>query len=442
MNEPLNFVRSGPRGATPVVLLHSAGLDLTWWDRQLGALTNYDVMALDLPGHGRSSAPAEQITIDRMALAVATCVRQETDRPVHLIGLSVGGVIAQWIALEHPDLVASLVLIDTSSRFAPTGQKAMRRRARVVRERGMAAVIDDLFSHWLLPETLAERPDLFDRGTKSLLADDPAGHAALWETIADFDVTGRLHDITAPTLVLVGEHDSTSPVSSAEALRDGIAGARLEVVPGAAHLSPIERPEVVNAIVTGFLETQSTSKALDTSPGPRVPLIDPATLSGTRREQYDRFPSNLTRTLLLLDERLGSALPEDANALRASSLDPRLREAVILRVAGHHRSAHERLQHLDQARQLGWVNDQIESIWTGGEAGLPDDTVAVLRLVDAVVAAPVVQDDVFDAARVVLDDRDIVTLIALVGHYMSVARLVGVLRVPLDEHADSWAHEH
>lgn len=174
----------------------------------------------------------------------------------------------------------------------------------------------------------------------------------------------------------------------------------------------------------------------------RIPLVDPDRLTGERRAQYDRFPSNLTRTLLLLDDRLAGALPEDANAIRASALDPALREAAILRVAALSSSAYERMQHLDQARKVGWSDDDIAAIEAGRLDSLADGVAAALRLVDAVVAGPTVDDSVFDTASKALDHRDLVTLIVLVGHYMMVARLTGVLEVELDAHADSWTHEH
>ena len=173
----------------------------------------------------------------------------------------------------------------------------------------------------------------------------------------------------------------------------------------------------------------------------RIPLTDPATLTGERRAQYDRFPSNLTRTLLLLDDRLARALPETANALRDSSLDPAWREAVILRVAATQHSAYERMQHLGQAGKLGWTGAQIQAIEGGDLAAVPAGLASVLRYADGVVANDV-SDDVFAAARTAAGDRGVVTVIALVGHYMTVARLTGVLEVDLDDKPDTWTHEH
>ena len=97
----------------------------------------------------------------------------------------------------------------------------------------------------------------------------------------------------------------------------------------------------------------------------RLSLVDVEDMNAKQREQYDRFPSNLTRGLLLADQRLSEALPNLANALRTAPLDPKVREAVILRVAALHANAYERMQHLDQARKVGWSDADIKGIEEG-----------------------------------------------------------------------------
>jgi alkylhydroperoxidase family enzyme len=174
----------------------------------------------------------------------------------------------------------------------------------------------------------------------------------------------------------------------------------------------------------------------------RIPLADVAALAGTQRAQYDRFPSNLTRTILLLDNRLARTLPETANALRAADLDPAWREAAILRVAALQHSAYERFQHLAQARAAGWTEQQIADIEDGRFDDLGPGLAAVLGFVSECVDGPDIAEETFTAARAVLTDRQVTTLIVLVGHYMTVARLTGVLQVELDESPDDWAREH
>ncbi len=173
----------------------------------------------------------------------------------------------------------------------------------------------------------------------------------------------------------------------------------------------------------------------------RIPLVSVADMSEEQRAQYDRFPSNLSRALLLADTRLAGCLPATANALRASGLDAKLREAAILRVAALSGSAYERMQHLGQAGKVGWSRADIAGIEAGG-ADLPGDVAVVMRFVDECVASARVSDETFEAARAVLSTRDLATLILLVGHYMTIARLLGTLEVELDPAPDAWATEH
>ncbi len=174
----------------------------------------------------------------------------------------------------------------------------------------------------------------------------------------------------------------------------------------------------------------------------RIPLVSIAEMTEEEHAQYDRFPSNLTRALLLMDQRLAGALPNLANALRASSLEASLREAVVLRVAALQGSAYERMQHLEQAHEVGWKDEDIGAIEAGGEALSDPRLKAVLAFVDACVASSDVSDSTFAAASGVLSHRDLATVIVLVGHYMMVARFLGILQVPLDAQPDSWKGDH
>ncbi|MBN9756712.1 alpha/beta fold hydrolase [Pseudonocardia sp. Ae707_Ps2] len=251
----VNLVRTGPRGGTPLVLLHSAGLDLTYWDRQIAALApDRDVVAVDLPGHGRTTGGPGDWQLDRAVGFVRRVLASlEADR-VHLVGLSLGGMLAQATAVADPGITASLTLIDTAASFSDAGRAAMRARAAQARTEGMAAVLEGLFGHWFTADTRARRPDLVERATRTLLAQDPQVHAAMWEMIAGFELAADLPRIGCPTMVVVGEHDSSSPVSVARQLRDTIPDARLRVVPAAAHLAPLEKPDTVTRHLVGFLD--------------------------------------------------------------------------------------------------------------------------------------------------------------------------------------------
>lgn len=256
---PINMIRTGPRGGPPVVLLHPVGLDLSYWDRQIEALyPEYDVVAFDLPGHGRTPGTSADWTLDRAAACVASLIRRLDSGPVHLVGLSVGGMIAQALTLKRPDLVRSLTLIDTAAAFAEAGRSAMRDRAGMARRGGMRAVLQTTLERWFTSETTLYRPDLIDRVTKTVLANDPVVHAAMWDMIAELDLVSELRRIACPTLILVGEFDPSSPPAAARVMQAKIKGAEMHMIIGASHMAPLERPGEINAHLTRFLKQLTT----------------------------------------------------------------------------------------------------------------------------------------------------------------------------------------
>lgn len=164
-------------------------------------------------------------------------------------------MLAQALAIERPELVQSLTLIDTAASFTDDSRDVMRQRSRDVRLGGMLAVVDSTLERWFMPATFIARPDVVERVRKTLLGDDPAVHAAMWDMIGSLDLVAELPRTRCPTQVVVGEFDPSSPLAAVRQLRDGIPGAGLRVIPQASHLSPLEKPAVVNELLHCFLPT-------------------------------------------------------------------------------------------------------------------------------------------------------------------------------------------
>jgi 3-oxoadipate enol-lactonase len=254
----INAVRTGPRGGTPVVLVHPVGLDLGYWGMQIEALRQtHDVVAYDLPGHGRSAGRPGDLTLDHEADVLAGVIRSTGASAAHIIGLSVGGMIAQTLAIAEPALAASLTLIGTAATLSEPTREAMRSRAKAVRTGGMQAVLQPSIERWFTPEFVMQRPDMIDRITKTLLADDATVHAAMWDMISALDLAPKLGTIACPTLVLVGELDPSTPPAAARFLHENIAGATMQIIPEASHMVPFEKPEAVNAPLLRFLSAQA-----------------------------------------------------------------------------------------------------------------------------------------------------------------------------------------
>ena len=250
----INFVRTGPRGRTPVVLVHPVGLDLTYWSAQIETLgARHDVLAFDLPGHGRTPGRPEDWTFAMATDVLEQVVLDSGAGHAHIVGLSVGGMIAQAFALAKSRRARSLTLIGTAATFGPEVRAGMRARAATVRREGMQAVLQSSIERWLRPDTVARRPDLVDRIEKTLLADDALIHAAMWDMIAELDLASQLPQIDCPTLILVGEFDPSTPPTAAEFLLSRINDARMHVIPDASHMAPFEKPDAVNAHLLSFL---------------------------------------------------------------------------------------------------------------------------------------------------------------------------------------------
>ncbi|MBB2158401.1 alpha/beta fold hydrolase [Gluconacetobacter diazotrophicus] len=249
----LNIVRGGPAEGGTVVLIHAVGLDLTYWDRQIEALTaHYHVVALDLPGHGRSARPSHNGRIADLAHDVAMMINDLGPLPVHVVGHSFGGMIAQELAISYPDRIRSLTLAATAASFSEEVRDYLRDHGSTARAQGMISALPSLPLS-LAGSTLQRRPDLLERLTKTTLAMDSGVYAAAWSEIADFDAADRLGSIQCPTLLLVGEEDRNTPPAVSALIARAISGAEVVVIPEASHMVPLEAAERFNRELLRFL---------------------------------------------------------------------------------------------------------------------------------------------------------------------------------------------
>jgi 3-oxoadipate enol-lactonase len=171
-----------------------------------------------------------------------------------LCGLSIGGMISMWVAAHAPERVERLVLCSTSARLGPP--ETWHERAATVRAEGMAAVADAVLGRWFTPGFAAAHPDVIERIRGVLSATPPEGYAGCCEAIAEMDLTPDLPSISAPTLVIAGEQDPSTPPEHGRRIADLIPGARLEVISPAAHLATIERPDLTTSMIPRFLSDE------------------------------------------------------------------------------------------------------------------------------------------------------------------------------------------
>lgn len=243
------FYRRAGKGRS-VVLIHALGLDHHLWDRQIEDLASaLDVIAYDARGHGRTDAPAGPYAMSDFADDLAGLIDSLGIDSAHLVGLSMGGMIAQQFALTYPDRVRSLVLADTTSEYNQEARRQFAERARVTEERGMAPLAAPTTERWFTPEFRSQNPEDVTRIMSTFLASPPRGYAASCRAIARIDFTERLVSIQVPTLVLVGSQDTSTTPEMALKIHEYIPGSRYVQIADAAHLTNVARPEEFGRLV-------------------------------------------------------------------------------------------------------------------------------------------------------------------------------------------------
>jgi 3-oxoadipate enol-lactonase len=244
---------SGPDDAPVLVLSNSLGTTTAMWDPQVPTLAErLRVVRYDHRGHGGSPVPPGPYDLaDLGADALALLDRLGVER-VHWCGLSLGGMVGMWLAINAPERIDRLVLCCTSARLGPPSMWA--ERAATVRAEGVEAIADAGIGRWLTPGFI-EREPAVAADVRAMLAATPAeGYAACCAAIEHMDLLDELGAVRAPTLVIAGTQDPATPPEHAERIVARIPGARLELV-DAAQLATIEQPAAMTELIAGHLLT-------------------------------------------------------------------------------------------------------------------------------------------------------------------------------------------
>ncbi|NVD71901.1 3-oxoadipate enol-lactonase [Duganella sp. BJB1802] len=246
--------RSGKAPRHTVVLSHALGCDLTMWDSLANQLAaDCRVIAYDHRGHGASSAPQGLYSMADLADDAAALLRELDTGPVVWIGLSMGGMVGQELALRHPSLVRALALGNTTSRYPEAAREAWQQRIATVREQGIEVIADAVMGRYFHDAFRAEHAATVARFRRRLLSTDSTGYIGCCNAVGTVDTTDRLGAIAVPTLLIAGELDQGTPVAMSQIVQHAIPGAALVVLPDASHLGAVEQPALFAAAVTGFL---------------------------------------------------------------------------------------------------------------------------------------------------------------------------------------------
>jgi 3-oxoadipate enol-lactonase / 4-carboxymuconolactone decarboxylase len=256
---------TGPEDAPVVVFSTSVGATIEMWNPQVRALSDsFRLLRYDTRGHGRSQVVDRPTSIEELADDLAGLLDALGIARAHLVGLSLGGMTGQALALRHPDKLESLVLLATSAYLPPA--EAWTERAATVRARGMEVIADAVMSRWFTRAFKERAPGTVAETRERFVANDANGYALCCEAIRDMDLRPAIGAIRTPTLILAGADDPATPVPMMEDIRTRIPDAEMIIVPRTAHLLNIERPEIVNAHLAAFLARFTDSRAGSSGP--------------------------------------------------------------------------------------------------------------------------------------------------------------------------------
>ncbi len=240
----------------PILFVHGLFFDHTMWDDVIEAhRADHRCIAVDVRCHGGSGCPEGSWDLWEAAEDIATLVDELALDLVHWVGLSMGGMMGMRFALEHQDRLASLVLLDTSAeREDREGMHKLMARIAKLGGRPAIRLMMPYVAGQMFSPGFKDRPEAqpwLDR-VKDL--DPRRVHTGAMAVFGRESVVDRLSEIRVPTMVLVGDRDQATPPANAETIQKGIPGARRALIPGAGHMSAIERPEYVQRLVGGFIE--------------------------------------------------------------------------------------------------------------------------------------------------------------------------------------------
>ena len=253
---PIHVQVEGPEGAPVLMLSNSLGTTLQMWDAQVEPLAkHFRLVRYDRRGHGKSGVPKGPYTMERLGRDVLAVIDKLGIKTINWCGLSMGGMVGQWLGANAPQRIERLILSNTSCYFAD--KTAWNDRIKFVREKGLAALAGPNMERWFTKGFRERSPETIARMVEMFVATPLEGYIGCGEAVRDMDHRELLPKIKAPTLVIIGKHDPATTPEAGEYIRSHIPGAT-HVVLDAAHISNIEQSAAYTSAVLDFLTRRVT----------------------------------------------------------------------------------------------------------------------------------------------------------------------------------------
>ena len=246
----LYYEVSGSEGAPWLILSHSLACTVRMWDPQVAVLKDRcRILNYDLRGHGQSAAPAGPYTLDMLADDVLGLMKELRIERATFMGLSIGGMIGQTLALRQTKHFDKMVLADTGHAQPPEAIKQWEERIRVAQTQGMKPLVPSTMERWFTP-SFRESPPA--KRIAELIANTPvAGYVGCGQAIMKLNTTARLKEIKLPVLAIAGEADPSAP--GTRHIGETVPGAKLVLIPQAAHIANVEQAATFNQALANFL---------------------------------------------------------------------------------------------------------------------------------------------------------------------------------------------
>jgi 3-oxoadipate enol-lactonase len=253
----INYQVDGPERAPWLVFSNSLATSLAMWDEQAAALKDrFRVLRYDQRGHGETEAPAgryafDTLLDDALALMDALGIAKAT-----FAGLSMGGATALGLAERHPERFERIIVADSPCQSTPQSSQQWEERIAVAQNQGIEALVEPTVARWFPPETVAKNPPYLDKIRAMMRATPVNGFIGCAAALAAHDYASAVAMVKCPTLFVVGEKDGATPAAMAklhEKLHDKLAGSRFVMLPGAGHISNMDRGGEFNRALRDFL---------------------------------------------------------------------------------------------------------------------------------------------------------------------------------------------
>jgi 3-oxoadipate enol-lactonase len=238
-----------------LTMAHSLACNTTAWDAQATLLSKkFTVLRYDARGHGQTSSTPGPYTLDQLADDAYGLLSALGISQTHWMGISMGGMIGQTMALKYPTLFSSLMLIDTTSRRPDNAQAMWGARITLAKEQGMAGLLESTLERWFTAPFRQSNSSAIKPIADGILATSVDGFCGCCAAIAQINTLDRLKEIQCPALVVVGEHDHGTPPAMAKQIHENLPNSEFVLIESAAHIANIEQPEVFNQAVLTFLQ--------------------------------------------------------------------------------------------------------------------------------------------------------------------------------------------